>query len=141
MIGRVIDHMLDHLPIGSGMASRPRSRRQRLLQLTIIEGSEELTHLVADVFPKGSKLGERVQLVGGRRASLVLALPAAEPTPLHPDNMRECAMNAAMAALQVSSILLGGKLAQSLEEALIRPPIEGHELGDFLQCHGSSSSK
>jgi hypothetical protein len=32
-------------------------------------------------------------------------------------------------------------LAQGLEEALVSPSVKGHQLGDFLQCHGSSSSR
>jgi len=42
-------------------------------------------------------------------------------------------------AMQVSTILLRGKLAEGLKEALVGPPVEGYKLGDFLQCHGSSS--
>jgi hypothetical protein len=37
------------------------------------------------------------------------------------------------------SVLLGGELAQSFEEALIGPPVKSHQLGDLLQCHGISS--
>src|SRR5882724_12788593 len=113
--------MLDHLPIGSGIASCTRSRRQRLLQHMIIQGGEELVHLVADAFPQGSQFGNRVHLADGRRPGLTLALPAAKPTPLRPDEMRQCAMDTAMAALQVSSILFRGKLTQGLEEALVGP--------------------
>jgi hypothetical protein len=44
-----------------------------------------------------------------------------------------------MAAMHVLPLELGGKFAQDLEKALIGPPVKGHQLGDFLQGHGSSS--
>src|SRR5215475_7063603 len=106
----------------------------------IIEAGKELAHFVAEAFPEGSEFCERLHLADDFRAALPFTLPATEPPSLCPDEMRQCAVNAAVAAPQVSCILLGGEFAESFEEAPVGPPIEGYELGNFLQGHWRTSS-
>jgi hypothetical protein len=51
--------------------------------------------------------------------------------------MCECAVDSAMAAMHIAGILLGRELAQSIEKALVGPPVERDKVSDFFQYRAS----
>src|SRR6266850_5031361 len=105
MVGGVVHSVVKHLaegvlvlPSGGGLHG------SRLLQLPLGQPPEEPRPLRFDLLPPRShvRAGAQVLALGDRRVRLLE--PAVEPEVLRPDDVRQCAVDAAMTALQVALV-------------------------------------
>src|SRR6266545_2080844 len=107
MIGGMVDEVTKHLtervevfPAG-GWLDEPR-----LIQPTLAQLSHEPAPLCLDCLPPITHLGERLQVRTLRDRGIWFLQPAMQPQLLGPHDVRQCAVNAAVAALQIPEVLL-----------------------------------
>lgn len=129
MVGGVVDEVAKHLPERVDVfPTAGRLYEPRLVEPSLGHPGEKRAPLRLDRFPAAPHLSQRLQVGALRDGGVRLPDPAVQPQLLGPDDVRQRAVNAAVAAFQVAEILLLRELSDRVEDRSVRPGVVVEQL-------------
>src|SRR5437016_11204470 len=122
MIARMVDRVAKHLAEAVHiLTAGTRAYCHGLVQPPLAEPREERGALGFDGLPARARRGERRQVPALRRRGIRFPEPAVEPQLFRPHDVAQRAVEAPVAALEVSEIRLGGQRLERREAPTVGP--------------------